>query len=66
MFVFKRGRFTTQERATFDYFIKHFKDIKDISALVMTGYQSLNDDARKREIEEFKLSSFTSSVAAFG
>ena len=41
MFVFKRGRFTTQERATFDYFIKHFKDIKDISALLMTGYESL-------------------------
>ena len=66
MFLFKRGRFTTEEKETFYYIIENFKkEIKDISALVMTGFESLDDDGRKREIEEFKRNHLTKDVAAF-
>lgn len=66
IFVFKNGRFTQEEKQSFDFLIKNFKkEISDISLLVVTGCESLSDIARKNLVEEFHKNEVTSPIANF-
>ena len=53
LFVSRKGRFTDEERRTFDYIIRYFSEqISDFSALVFTGCDGQSDDAN----QEFRAS----------
>ena len=48
LFVFRKGRFTAEERRTFDYIIGNFSDqISDFSALVLTYCEGQTDAANQ-------------------
>ena len=48
LFVFRKGRFTDEERRTFDYIIGNFSDqISDFSALVLTCCEGQTDAANQ-------------------
>ncbi|XP_067035473.1 GTPase IMAP family member 4-like [Acropora muricata] len=48
LFVFRKGRFTAEERRTFDYIIGNFSDqISDFSALVLTCCEGQTDAANQ-------------------
>jgi len=48
LFVFRKGRFTAEERRTFDYIIGNFSDqISDFSALVLTYCEGQTEDANR-------------------
>ena len=66
LFVFKEGRFTPEERATFDFIIKNFdRDISDISALIVTNCDHKSERARKEYIDDIKSNDVTKSIADF-
>lgn len=55
IFVFKVGRWTEQEQEVMDVIVKHFKnDIKEVSALVLTGCEQFTEAKRSKTINEFK------------
>ena len=55
LFVFRKGRFTDEERSTFDYIIKNFSDkISDFSALVLTFCDGENDAANQQFLQSFQ------------
>ena len=55
LFVFRKGRFTQEERQTFDYIIKNFKkEISNYSALVLTYCDVENDDANQQFRQSFE------------
>ncbi len=66
IFVLKEGRFSSEERATFDLIRKNFhKDISAISALVLTNCDTKNEAARSKIIQEFQTIGFTKPTAEF-
>ena len=55
LFVFRKGRFTAEERRTFDYIIKNFSNqISDFSALVLTFCDGQSDAANQQFLGSFK------------
>ena len=55
LFVFRKGRFTKEERETFDYIIKHFKkEISNYSALVLTNCDGQSDAANQQFRQSFE------------
>jgi len=66
LFVFKNGRYSPEEKETFEYLIENFRDdISQISALIITGCEDLDDTGRKNLVEEFKTNAITAPVAKF-
>ena len=66
LFVFKEGRFTKEERATFDFIIKKFSDeISEISALVITNCDLKSETAREKIKTEFQSDPTTKPIADF-
>ena len=66
LFVFKEGRFTKEEKETFDYIIAKFsKEISDISALVITNCELKSETAREKIIAEFRENVTTKPIAEF-
>lgn len=55
LFVFKQGRWTSEEQRSFDLFTKYFVDeASSISALVITGCDGYTEERKERVCEEFK------------
>ena len=55
LFVCRKGRFTEEERSTFDYIMKHFrKQISDFSALVFTHCETESDSANQEFLISFE------------
>lgn len=55
LFVFRKGRFTDEERRTFDYIIGNFNDqISDFSALVLTCCDGQSDAANQEFLASFQ------------
>ncbi len=66
LFVVRVGRFTDEERHTFDLIMKVFGDkVSDISALVLTHCEQINQRAREKTVEHFKSSEDTKRFAEF-
>ena len=66
LFVFRKGRYTPEEKETFDYIMKNFrKEISDISALVVTGCEDLEEDEREKTKNEFHTNPTTKELASF-
>lgn len=56
LFIFRKGRYTGEEKQTFDYIIKNFRpQISDISALIITNCENEGKEGRQRIIDEFRL-----------
>lgn len=54
LFVCRQGRWTNEEQETFDCFNASFRDtVKDISALVFTGCENLDERERKKLMADF-------------
>lgn len=65
LFVFREGRFTPEERETFQLIIDNFaQDISDISALIVIGCDSKGSKARDGVIKEFETNDVTRDIAA--
>lgn len=65
LFVFRKGRFTREEKDTFDFISKRFgKDIRDISALIITHCENDAPEAREQLIHDFHTNTQTSNIAA--
>ena len=66
LFVFKEGRFTPEERATFEFVIENFsRDISDISALIVTNCDQKGSKAREAYIKDIKDNEVTKQIARF-
>ena len=66
LFVFKDGRYTPEESETFRSFFRNFgDDISEISALVMTGCEQFNEEARLKKMHDFRQNRKTDGVARF-
>ena len=66
LFLFKKGKFTNEEKGTFDFVLERFgDDIKNISALLITHCE--NDDANSREQlkHDFRTNLATKGIANF-
>ena len=65
LFVFKKGRFTTEEEEVFSFLRKKFdKEISPLSALAVTGFELDDADARREFVEEFRSDPTTKEVAS--
>ena len=65
IFVFRNGRFSEEERKVFTILDQNFKDyIKELSCLVITGCDGLNEQAREKLISDFKTDELTKKFAA--
>lgn len=66
VFVFKQGRFTPEEKATFDFLISNFKEhISPISALIITNCEQKSAASRQRIVEDFRTHEQTRNIAQF-
>ena len=64
LFVFKYGRLTKEDKNAFDFIIKNYQQcISNISALVVTCCEGLDDTARKQAVTEFRTEGSTISIA---
>ena len=55
LFVCRKGRFTEEERRTFDYIMKHLrKQISDFSALAITHCEGESDSANQEFLTSFE------------
>ena len=56
LFVFKQGRWTDEEKQTFDLFTKYFVDtaVSNISALIVTGCDGYTEEQKEKVCKEFK------------
>lgn len=64
IFVFKKGRFTQEEKEVFSFIRrKVHKEISPISALAITGCENDNKDARQKLIREFNSDSESKEIA---
>ena len=64
LFVFKKGRFTAEERDTFSYIRNRFDpDISHISALAVTHCENDSPRAREDLIKEFQANEYTKPIA---
>jgi len=65
IFVFRNGRFTEEEKTVFEVITKNFTDLlSEMSMLVITGCDGLNETARKQVIRKFRTDPMTSQFAA--
>lgn len=66
LFVYREGRFTREEKDTFDFIIKKFSsEISEISALVITNCDTKSDRARENVKDEFCENTVTKPIADF-
>ena len=66
LFVLKEGRFTNEEKKTFQFLQQNFCDeISAISALVMTSCDMKDELARSKLIQEFRSNELTKPTAEF-
>ena len=67
LFVFKEGRFTPEERKTFESLTKNFgkSKITDISALIVTCCENMTPKARIALVEEMKSNERTNKITSF-
>ena len=64
VFVVKLGQITPEEKKSFDYIIKQFRDvISDISALVVTNCDMKEEEARRKIIDEYKTDEIAREIA---
>ena len=56
VFVFKQGRWTNEEKETFDLFTRYFVDteVSSVSALVITGCDGYTDEEKEKLCREFE------------
>lgn len=55
LFVFRKGRFTEEEKRTFEFITKNFQEqISDFSALVITACEDSNEQARAEFLYSFR------------
>ena len=73
LFVYRRGRFTREEKEVFSFITKKFrekhipgcpKDISPISAVVVTGCEYMSTTEREQLVQEFKVNHATREVAS--
>ena len=65
LFVFRKGRFTDEERQTFDVFIKMFrKEVSEFSALVIT-HCAMGKEGRQSYLHSFASDSRTRNISSF-
>jgi GTPase Era involved in 16S rRNA processing len=66
LFVFRGGRFTDEERKVFDLIMKYcYDEASQISALVITGCELMDEAAKAKFVEEFKSNANTKDIADF-
>ena len=66
LFVMKQGRYDEMEKKAFRFIIDHFKDyVADMSALVITGCESMSKRKRDDVIQEFSALQETKHIASF-
>ena len=66
LFTMREGRFSDEEKVTFDFIIKNFREeISNISALVITHCDIKAEEEREKIIRDFKESSKTANIASF-
>jgi GTPase Era involved in 16S rRNA processing len=66
LFIFKKGRFTPEERDTFDFIIREFREaVSEMSALVITHCDNMGPKKRAKYIEEFRTKPTTADIANF-
>ena len=66
LFVFKKGRFTPEEKEVFDFIAKRFgREISGISALVITHCDAMSEKAREELVEDFRKNEVTHEIANF-
>ena len=65
LFVFRKGRFTDEERQTFDIIIKEFKrEVSEFSALVIT-HCAMGKKGRQDYLDSFTKDSGTRNISSF-
>ena len=66
LFVFKKGRYTSEEKSCFDLLLSNWKPhVSKVSALVITHCETDNESSRQTIIEGFKTSEDTTEYAKF-
>lgn len=66
LFLFRKGRYTPEEKAAFDFIVKRFgKEISGISALVITHCDLDSEAVRKSIVDDFRRNEVTREVANF-
>ena len=66
LFVFRKGKYTKEEREAFQAVIKEFgKDIQNVSALIITNCESLNENKREEIKQDFLTNPLTSGIGKF-
>jgi predicted GTPase len=66
LFVFKSGRFTEEESKVFDLIMQYcYDEASEISALVITGCEHMNEEERAEVVEDFKSNAKTKAIADF-
>lgn len=66
LFVFKRGRFTTEEGRVFNLILSYCSsEVAKMSALVITGCEDMGAAKRAEYVQEFKSDSLTKPIANF-
>ncbi len=66
IFVLREGRFTPEEKSSFDFIQRRFgDDISQVSALVLTNCDTKDEKTRRQIIEEFKRNPLTKATADF-
>ena len=63
LFVFSRGRFTKEDKNAYDFIIRKYQQYTNISALVITHCEGLDDSTRKKTVTEFQTEESTRSIA---
>ena len=65
LFVFRKGRYTAEERETFDIIIKEFrKEVSEFSALVIT-HCAMGKKGRRKYLDSFVSDSSTRNISSF-
>jgi GTP-binding protein EngB required for normal cell division len=66
LFIFKKGRFTQEERETFDFIIREFREaVSEMSALIITNCENMGKKAREEYIMDFRSRPATADIANF-
>ena len=63
IFVYKNGRFTTEERESFNIITKHFKSLIEKASMLVITNCGTKEAARQQVIEDFKTHDFTQPFA---
>ena len=66
LFLFRKGRYTPEERDTFNFISSRFgRDIQSISALIITHCETDNEESREEIIKDFRENPITKHIADF-